>query len=70
MYAIEFWSRVKDGMIEIPAEYRDRVTDEVKVIVLTDGHERTDNLIDRLLEAPLQVQGFKPLTRDEIHAGP
>ena len=70
MYAVEFRARVRDGTIEIPAQYRDRLTDEVKVIVLAEGQERTNNLIDQLLATPLQVQGFRPLSRDEIYALP
>jgi hypothetical protein len=68
MYAIEFRAKVKNGTIEIPSQYRDRLTDEVKVIVLAETKEWTGDLIDRLLEKPLQVQGFKPLSRDDIYA--
>jgi hypothetical protein len=68
MYAVEFRAKVKNGTIEIPSQYRDRLTDEVKVIVLAETQARTDNLIDQLLEKPLQVKGFKPLSRDEIYA--
>ncbi len=68
MYAVEFRAKVKNGSIEIPSEYRDRLKDEVKVIVMAEAEDRTDNLIDRLLEKPLQVHGFRPLSRDEIYA--
>jgi hypothetical protein len=70
MYAVEFRAKVKNGTIEIPSQYRDRLTDEVKVIVLAEAHEHTDNLIDHLLERPLQIQGFTPLARDVIYARP
>ncbi len=66
MYAIEFEAKVKDGKIEIPAEYRDKFT-HVKVIVLTKTTEEPDNLIEQLLESPLQIPGFQPLSRDEIY---
>ena len=70
MFAVEFRARVKNGTIEIPSQYRDRLTNEVKVIVLADIQERTDNLIDHLLAKPLQVQGFRPLSREQIYDCP
>jgi hypothetical protein len=39
----------------------------VKVIILAEVEEKTDNLIDQLLESPLQVKGFQPLSRDKIY---
>lgn len=68
MYAVEFRAKVKNGTIEIPSQYRDRVTGDVKVILLAESQEQTSNLIDQLLAEPLRVQGFKPLSRDDIYA--
>jgi hypothetical protein len=68
MYAVEFQAKVKNGTIEIPAQYRDRIKQMVRVIVLAEADERTSNLIDQLLENPLRVKDFKPLTRDEMYA--
>ena len=68
MYAVEFQAKVKNGMIEIPARYRDKLKQMVRVIVLAETGEKTGNLIDQLLEKPLRVKDFKPLTREEIYA--
>ena len=74
MYAIEFQARVKDGSIEIPSRYRDRLGRTVRVIILREhssraqGEGKSPNLIDQLLETPLKLKGFTPLSRDEIHA--
>jgi hypothetical protein len=68
MYAIEFQAKVKNGTIEIPSQYRDKLKRVVRVIVLTEVEEKTDNLIDRLLETPFRVKGFEPLSRGEIYA--
>ena len=70
MYAVEFQATVKNGTIEIPPQFRDRLRDVVRVIVLAEAKERTNNLnlIDHLLETPLQAPGFTPLSRDEIYA--
>ena len=68
MYAVEFQARVKNGTIEIPSQYRDKLKRVVRVIVLAEVEERADNLIDQLLEVPFRTKGFKPLSRDEIYA--
>lgn len=68
MNAFEFQAKPKDGRIEIPAEYQDRIVGTVRVIVLSP--ERTAgpaDFIDRLLEHPLEVKGFVPLTREELY---
>lgn len=67
MYAIEFQTKVKNGKIEIPSQYRDKLNEVVRVIVLAEVEEKRDNLIDQLLETPFQVKGFEPLSRDEIY---
>jgi hypothetical protein len=63
MYAVEFQAKVKNGIIEIPARYRDQIKQRVRVIVLAEPDDKPNNLIDQLLETPLRVEGFKPLTR-------
>ncbi len=68
MYAVEFRARVKDGAIEIPPQYRSKLSKFVRVIVLAEPEEKKKNFIDQLLERPFQVAGFQPLSRDEIHA--
>jgi hypothetical protein len=67
MYAIEFTTSVRNGMIQIPVQYRDKLRDMVRVIILADKREKTNNLIDQLLESPLKIKGFRPLSRDEIY---
>jgi len=67
MRAIEFQTRVKDGMIEIPSRYRDALKEVVRVIILTDEKETTGNLIDHLLASPLKLKNFEPLSRAEIY---
>ncbi len=63
MYAIEFQAKVKNGTIEIPSQYRDKLSQTVKVVVLAEAEDKSNNLIDDLLETPLRIKGFKPLSR-------
>jgi hypothetical protein len=67
MHAVEFQATIKDGIIEIPEEYRDELGEQVRVIVLSNEKSSRPNLIDQLLERPWQIEGLKPLTRDEIY---
>ncbi len=68
MYAIEFRTKIRDGLIEIPLEYRKKLNDNVKVIVLAEKMaERDSDIIEELLDSPLKIQGFTPLKREEIY---
>jgi hypothetical protein len=72
MYAIEFQTKVENGHIEIPAEFKDQLAGCVRVIVLAEEqpHEvnvaKTD-LLDQMLANPIKLENFEPLTRDEIY---
>ena len=40
MYAVEFQTRIKNGIIEIPEEFRDRFREYVRVILLAEEKKR------------------------------
>ena len=67
MYAIEFQTKVKDGSITIPEQYRNKINGNVRVILLAEGREENFDMIEHLLTNPLRIEGFKPLTREEIY---
>ena len=67
MLAIEFQTRVKDGVIEVPAEYRDQLVGAVRVIVLTQAPTPSRGIIAELLEHPIHDPSFTPLSREEIY---
>ena len=63
MYAIEFQATIKNGVIEIPHQYRKHLSKRVRVILLVEeAPKATENFIDRLLAHPVKVAGFRPLT--------
>jgi hypothetical protein len=70
MYAMEFQAKIKDGTIEIPEIYRNRFKDRVRVILLAEAESATETFIDQLLQHPLKVAGFKPLTREAMYERP
>ncbi len=68
MQAIEFKTKIKNGMIIIPEKYRKTLKENVKVIVLTEENETgTSDIIDNLMDSPLKIRNFKPMNRDEIY---
>lgn len=63
MLVIEFQTHVKNGMIEVPAEYRDQLVGPVRVILLTQPPKQPRGIIAQLLEHPINDPSFTPLTR-------
>jgi len=67
MYAVEFQAQIKNGTIEIPEAYRSRFKEHVRVLLLAEEDSPTVTLIDQLLQYPVKVPRFKPLTREEMY---
>lgn len=67
MIAIEFQTRLKDGAIEVPAEYRDQLSGTIRVIILRTEQQRTSKIIERMLQHPIHDPTFTPLRRDDIY---
>jgi hypothetical protein len=69
MQTIEFHTKIKNGIIQIPDQYRSIVADDVRVILTPKSEQAVQfDIISELMANPLNVKGFKPLTRDEVHA--
>jgi hypothetical protein len=72
---VEFQAQVKDGMILIPDQYKGSFNPakDVQVILIqksglpieTESSEA--NFLQALLENPVTVENFVPLTRDQIY---
>jgi hypothetical protein len=68
MGAIEFRTTVINGVIEIPAKYRNQIKDRVRVVLFSESEKPGKNsLIDQLLENPVKIKGFRPMKRDSLH---
>ncbi|HEY9866047.1 MAG TPA: hypothetical protein V6D21_17885 [Candidatus Obscuribacterales bacterium] len=68
--SVEFKAKIKQGIIEIPAEYKQELTEEneVTVIVLKQPKRISQTgMIAELTQNPISVPGIRKLTRDEIH---
>lgn len=67
MEVIEFKTRIRDGIITVPEKYRNRVGKKVKVLVMIETTRNHDDIIDKLLAAPIEAKDFVPLVRNEIY---
>ncbi len=73
MQAIEFKTKTKKGVIEIPPELKISPDKEIKVIIIYEDNSTTDkdirksDFISELLANPLRISDFKPLHRNEIY---
>jgi len=67
MIAIEFQTRMTNGIIEVPPEYRDQLVGTIRVIVLTQAPAPSHGIIAELLEHPIQDSTFTPLPREELY---
>jgi hypothetical protein len=78
MFAIEFQAQIRDGVIEIPAKQREELLaqingGEVRVIVLAPAVRsptkaiKEPSFLQYLLENPLYIPDFEPMTREEIY---
>ena len=67
MEAIEFKTRIRDGVIRIPQKYRQKTGNTVKVILISEQGVKHSDIIDKLLEDPLKSEDFSPFLREEIY---
>lgn len=67
MHAIEFRTKIRNGMIEIPKKHRNKIKENVRVIIISEENNAEVDFIERLFNDPIKLKEFKPLSRDEIY---
>jgi len=67
METIEFKAKIKNGVINIPEKYKQRISDIAKVIVITGKKSKQTDIIDQLLSNPIKSNNFSPFLREEIY---
>jgi hypothetical protein len=68
--SVEFKAKIKQGVIEIPKEYQQQLSEEVEVKVIViqpDKQISQTGIIAELTENPLVVRGIRQLTRDDFY---
>jgi hypothetical protein len=69
MQSVEFQTTVRNGIIEIPPEWRGTFKNRVRVILQAEETSApAKNLIDQLLARPVRLKTFRPIPREELHA--
>jgi hypothetical protein len=69
METVQFKTKIKNGVIEIPRKYQGKFKDNVRVTLVAESSQaEAANYLDELMAHPLKVKGFRPLTREEAHA--
>lgn len=66
---IEFKTKVKNGLIQVPDEYKQELdeAEDIKVIILVNKKlRRQKDIIDELTESPVLVDGF--LSCEEVYS--
>jgi hypothetical protein len=67
MEAIEFRTKIKNGIIQIPKKYKKKISNPVKVIIISEQKEFKADIIDELLDNPIKLKDFSPFSREEIY---
>lgn len=68
--AVEFKAKIKQGVIEIPEEYKQQLAEEneVQVIIIKQPKRISKTgIIAQLTQNPIAIKGIRQLTRDEIY---
>jgi bifunctional DNA-binding transcriptional regulator/antitoxin component of YhaV-PrlF toxin-antitoxin module len=68
MEAIEFRTKIKkNGIIQIPKKYKEKIGNTVKVIIIAEQKEIKADIINELLENPIKLKDFSPFSREDIY---
>ncbi|MGK7883065.1 MAG: hypothetical protein AB4057_00370 [Crocosphaera sp.] len=69
-HSVKFETKVKQGVIYIPEEYKNKLKEGTQVIVIInsiDEANKKTRLMDKFAEKPISVTGEIKLTREKIH---
>ncbi|KAM3090716.1 hypothetical protein ACKFKF_34380 [Phormidesmis sp. 146-12] len=71
MATVEFQARVENGVIVVPEEYKQDLSEgsTIKVTVTKQPKKRIseDGILAELMRHPISVPGVRSLTREEMH---
>lgn len=73
MYAVEFETKVNNGMLEIPLQYKKiRESDNVKVIIMIETKkesikEQNKSIFSGFLSMSKQIDSLKSYNRSDLH---
>ena len=69
MVTVQFQTKIKNGVIQVPKKYQGKFNDKVRVILRVEGKKGLSaNYLDKLMASPVKVRNFQRLTREQIYA--
>ncbi|RPJ22987.1 MAG: hypothetical protein EHM33_22190 [Chloroflexi bacterium] len=69
METVQFRTKIKNGVIEVPKKYQGKFKDNVRVILVAESTKaKAADYLNELMAHPLKMKGFRPLSREEAHA--
>jgi hypothetical protein len=69
MITVQFETKVKNGVIQVPKKYQGKFSAHVRVILKVESKKTVaKNYLDYLIANPVKVKDFKRLTREQIYA--
>jgi hypothetical protein len=69
MMTVQFQTKIKDGVIQVPKKYQGKFDNRVRVILRAESKKTARaNFLDQLMANPVKVKNFKRLTREQIYA--
>ena len=68
MVTVQFKTKIKNGVIQIPKKYQGKFNDNVRVILKVENKKAASiNYLDKLMANPVKVKKFHHLTREQIY---
>lgn len=68
MVTVQFKTKIKNGVIQIPKKYHGKFNDNVRVILkVEDKKGASVNYLDKLMANPVKLKKFHHLTREQIY---
>jgi hypothetical protein len=71
MEAIEFKTKIKNGAIQIPERYKQKLSNTVKVILINEQQSgqiiHEVDMVEHLLKKPIKLKDFSRFSREDIH---
>jgi len=69
MVTVQFKTKIKNGIIQVPKKYQGKFNADVRVIlkVVSGKKNKAANYLDGLMANPVKVKKFHRLTREQIY---
>jgi len=69
MVTVQFKSKIKNGVIEVPRKYQGKLRANIRVILKSETPKvKSRNYLDTLIAHPVKVKKFNPMTREQVYA--